>query len=146
MYKCKAYLSVKFQYGFVAKKGCQAALFMVNKIIDYFVDRGNSVYIAMSDASKAFDRINHYCLFIKLIENGLLMYLLKEMVNWYLRLNAKVRLENKLSDIIHIKSGIRQGAITSPKMFILNIRDLVYKLRNKGCYIRNQFAGYVFIC
>ena len=26
-------------------------------------------------------------------------------------------------------------------MFNLYIRDLVYKLRNKGCYIRNQFAG-----
>ena len=39
------------------------------------------------------------------------------------------------------KSGIRQGAITSPKMFNLYIRDLVYKLRDKGCYICNQFAG-----
>ena len=69
------------KYGFVAKKGCQAALLTVNKIIDYFVDRDNSVYLATLDASKAFDCINHYCLFIKLIENGLLMYLLKEMVN-----------------------------------------------------------------
>ena len=104
------------QYGFVAKKECQAALFTVNTIIDYFVQRGNSVYLATLDASKAFDRINHYCLFIKLIENGLSVYLLKVIVNWYLRLNARVRWENKLSDIIHIKSGIRQGAVTSPKI------------------------------
>ena len=79
------------QYGFVAKKGCQAALFTVNTIIDYFVDRGNSLYLATLDASKAFDRINHNCMFIKLTENGLSVNLLKVMINWYLRLNARVR-------------------------------------------------------
>ena len=109
------------QYGFVAKKRCQAALFTVNTIVDYFVDKGNSVYLTTFDASKAFDRINHYCLFIKLIENGLSVYLLKVMVNRYLRLNARVRWENKLSGIIQIKSGIRQGAVTSPKIFTLYI-------------------------
>ena len=128
------------QYGFVAKKRCQAALFTVNTIVDYFVDKGNSVYLTTFDASKAFDRINHYCLFIKLIENGLSVYLLKVMVNRYLRLNARVRWENKLSGIIQIKSGIRQGAVTSPKIFTLYIGDLVYKLRDKECYICNQFA------
>ena len=123
------------QYGFATKKGRQAALFTFNTIIDYFVDRGHSVNLATLDASKAFDRINHNCLFIKLIENGLLMYLLKMMINRYLRLNARVRWENKLSDIIHIKRGIRQGAVTSPKMFNLYFRDLVYKLRDKVCAI-----------
>ena len=67
------------------------------------------------------------------------------MVNWYLRQNARVRWENKLSDIIYIKSGIRQGAVTSPKMFNFYIRDLVYKLRDKGCYICNQFAGCFYL-
>ena len=40
---------------------------MLSTVIDYFNDRGSNVYVAGLDVAKAFDRVNHYGIFIKLM-------------------------------------------------------------------------------
>jgi len=37
----------------------------------------------MLDISKAFDKVNHYCMFIKLINRSVPVVLLKLLINWY---------------------------------------------------------------
>jgi len=45
----------------------------VRQTIDFFNERISNVYIASLDASKAFDRINHFKLFLAVIKKGLPM-------------------------------------------------------------------------
>jgi len=37
----------------------------------------------MLDISKAFDKVNHYCMFIKLTNRSVHVVLLKVLINWY---------------------------------------------------------------
>ena len=58
----------ELQFGFVPGKGCQKALFTVETVVNYYTSRGSPVFMASLNAAKAFDRVNHYALFNKLIE------------------------------------------------------------------------------
>jgi len=53
----------------------------------------------MLDISKAFDKVNHYCMFIKLINRSLPLglVLLKVLINWYGKCAVLVRWNNVLS-------------------------------------------------
>jgi len=54
------------QCGFKAKAGCSEALSLLCSTVQYFTNNGSTVSIASLDMSKAFDKVNHYALFLKL--------------------------------------------------------------------------------
>ena len=60
-------LQFSFKYGI----GCPDTMFFALKsVINHFVDRGSSIFIASLDVSKAFDRANHFKLFNYLLDAG----------------------------------------------------------------------------
>ena len=58
------------QFGYKSKVGCTSAIYTVRKVIDHFVYNGSTVNVCCLDISKAFDRINHNALFVKLMTRG----------------------------------------------------------------------------
>ncbi len=52
------------QYGFKKGLSCSQAIHVVKKTADYFNSQECTVNVATLDISKAFDKINHYKLFI----------------------------------------------------------------------------------
>jgi len=50
----------------------------------------------MLDTSKAFNKVNHYCMFIKLLNCSVPVVLLKELINWYDKCAVFVRWNNAL--------------------------------------------------
>ena len=71
----------ELQFGFSAEKGCQKALLMFSTVINYFNDRGSNVYIAGLDVAKAFDSVNYYEIFIKLMNVHVPLCVLNTLVN-----------------------------------------------------------------
>ena len=69
-------MMTELQFGFTARKGGQKALLMFSVVIDYFKDRGRKVYmyVAGLDVAKALDSVNHYGIFIKLINMHIPFY------------------------------------------------------------------------
>jgi Reverse transcriptase (RNA-dependent DNA polymerase) len=136
----------ELQYGFVNGRGCQKALFTLQNVVDYYTTRGSPIYMAALDASKAFDRVNHYGLFCKLMKLGLPLYLLNVVINWHLKLKGQVRWNGRLSGIFNIRSGIRQGGINSTWFFNVYIFELIGRLRESGfgCYIISVYIGCLF--
>ena len=55
------------QFGFTSGKGCQKASLVMSTVLYYFNEKVINVYIAGLDVSKAFDSVNHYGIFVKLI-------------------------------------------------------------------------------
>jgi len=51
----------------------------------------------MLDISKAFDKVNHYCMFIKLLNRSVPVVLLKVLINWYDECAVFVRWNDALS-------------------------------------------------
>ena len=131
------------QFGFKSNVGCADAIFTLKSTLEYFVNRGSSVYIASLDISKAFDRVNHFKLYKSLLTAGVPVIIVDVLCNWYSKLSFAVKWNNKLSVQLTVGSGVRQGSCLSPAVFnaFMNIFITKLKLQGIGCHISTMFIG-----
>ena len=85
------------QFGFKENVGCADAIFTLKSTVEYFVDRGGTVYIASLDISKAFDRVHHYKMYNSLLTAGVPVIIVDVLCNWYSKISFAVRWNSKLS-------------------------------------------------
>ena len=76
------------QFGFKKNSSCSSALFTFTEAIKYCNNLGSKVYSAFLDASKAFDKVLHNGLFLKLIKRNVPIAFVKLLKNWYSRLSC----------------------------------------------------------
>ena len=131
----KYFKTSDMQFGFKKKLSCSHAIYSVRTAVEYFVNRGSTVNLCTMDLSKAFDRINHYCLFVKLIERHIPLLYILLLENWYCKIFIFVRWCDSLSSRVCLKAGVRQGGILSPLLFIVYVDEILQKLQlsNLGC-------------
>ena len=131
-------ISDDLQFGFRKGLGCCNAIFALRQVVEYFTKRNSNIYVASLDASKAFDRVNHYKLFTTLIRAGLPRVFVDVISNWYQKLSVVVRWNGCDSSPLRVLSGVRQGGIVSPIMFNLYVNCFLTSLRKcgLGCHIQ----------
>ena len=56
------------QFGFKKGAGCRHAIYTVRNIVDRFTSGSSTVNLCAIDLSKAFDKLNHHALYIKLMK------------------------------------------------------------------------------
>ena len=95
--------------------------------------------------AKAFDKVNHYALFIKLLDRNVPLAIMNILINWYSVSAAVVRWDNMLSGTIQLMCGVRQGGVLSPVLFAVYVNDIIVALSESGagCYYDNMFVGCV---
>jgi len=71
------------QFGFKKNIGCQHAIYVLRSTVDYFVNKHSTVNICSLDVAKAFDRINHYRMYIKLMERLVPVNIVMLLFNTY---------------------------------------------------------------
>ena len=64
------------QFGFKPKSGCNHARYAVRKTIEFFIERDATVNLCALDLKRAFDKMNKYALFIKLMQKCIQLFLL----------------------------------------------------------------------
>jgi hypothetical protein len=119
--------SSDLQFGFKKALGCSNAIFAVRSVVDYFAKHGSTVNVCTLDMFKAFDKVNHFGLYIKLIKLGIPVDLLHLLINWYDKCFAFVRWNGALSRCIELICGVRQGGVLSPILFTLYVNDIIVK-------------------
>ena len=109
----------------------------------YYVNNGSSVYCSFLDASKAFDRLVHSGLYLKLMERNVPKMLLDIVVTWYNGLYCRLKWDDCLSEWFPVSAGVRQGGILSPDFYCIYVGNLIVKLKslNAGCYMLGMFAA-----
>ena len=65
------------------QSGCSHALFTFKETVRYFTMKGGKVYCAFLDASKAFDKVLHNGLFVKLLKRNASINFVRLLMNWY---------------------------------------------------------------
>ena len=131
------------QFGFKKKTSTSHALFTLKSTVDYFNSRGSDVFVAFLDCSKAFDRISHHGLFLKLMERRIPLCLLLLIVFWHLNMSCKVKWGDAFSEEFCVPLGTKQGGISSPGFFSLYINDMIDLMRKSGlgCHIIHVFLA-----
>jgi Reverse transcriptase (RNA-dependent DNA polymerase) len=117
---------------------------MLNKMFTYLLTYlGSNVLIASLDASKAFDRVNHFKLFSVLLTRGLPLGLVDLITNWYLKLSVVVRWNGFNSGALRISRGVRQGGVLLPSLFNIYVDSVNCRLckTSLGCHFRSCYIG-----
>ena len=138
------YLSTSLhQLGFKKGSTTSHALFCLKQSINYYTERGSDVFCSFLDASKAFDRLVHSGLFLKLIQRKMPLIFLDVIVYWYSDLQCHVRWGDSFSIWFVLVAGVRQGGILSPDFYCLYVNDLamILKQHGVGCFIRETFLS-----
>ena len=77
-----------YQFGFKRKSSTSLAIHALKETVNYYTDRGSNVYCSFLDASKAFDRLVHAGLFIKLLQRQVPLIFLNTIIMWYSNLEC----------------------------------------------------------
>ena len=70
------------QFCFKKATGCSHAIYIARSVIDHYTLGGITVNVAALDISKAFDRVDHFGLFLKLMNRRVPNMLLSTLQNW----------------------------------------------------------------
>ena len=95
------------------------------------------MYACFLDLSKAFDLVSYDVLWSKLRGRGIPEELLSVLQYWYRGQTNRVRWANTLSEAYGLECGVRQGGLSSPRLFNLYINDLIAELSSMrvGCRV-----------
>jgi hypothetical protein len=100
----------------------------VRTLVEHFVSGGSTVNLCAIDLSKAFDKVNHCALFIKLMQRNIPVELLCIFENWFDKCFTCVKWKSVMSSFFKIEFGVRQGAVLSPHLFAIYLNDIVSRL------------------
>ena len=118
------------QYGFRKGHSCEyAAMEITDKIFKYLDNKKLPLAIYL-DFSKAFDTINHKILLHKLKYYGVSGEPLKWFENYLTNRKQYVQYKNKTSSEQIITTGVPQGSILGPLLFIIYINDIAKITKN----------------
>ncbi len=119
------------QAGFRKGRGCIDQIFTLRNIIESCAEWNIPLHINFVDFQKAFDSIHRNTLWKILRSYGIPTKLVTIISKFYENFQACVAVDNKTTEFFKIGTGVRQGCILSPILFLLVIDWVMRQTNNR---------------
>ena len=112
------------QFGFMPQSSCTALLLEFLEDVTSFVDRGQWADAVYIDFAKAFNSVPHKSLLLKLSALGIRGDLLGWIESFLMNRSEIVYVDGQPSRPMQMVSGVPQGSVLGPILFIAYVNDL----------------------
>ena len=133
------------QHGF--RKNCSSEtqlLEFLDKLTAH-MEIGQQTDVAVMDFTKTLDKVNQSLLLHKLCQYGVRNTLNQWISRFFTNWRQAVVVDDARSDYIPVCSGMPQGSVIGPVLFLIFINDLAMKVSSRTCFFADDTILYCFI-
>ena len=133
------------QHGFREKRSCETQLIMLVDELAKNMQMGKQTDLILLDFSKAFDKVAHEKLILKLHQNGIRGDTLNWIKDFLDNRKQTVVINGINSDEVPVSSGVPQGSVLGPILFLAYINDLPEQVKSRVRLFADDTAMYLAI-
>ena len=129
-------------HGFRKHRSCESQLFTTVQDLASGIDNSQQIDAILLDFSKAFDKVPHQRILIKLEHYGVRGTTLRWIRSFLSNKTQKVVVEGKSSCSAPVTSGVSQGTVLGLLLFLAYINDLPSNVNAKACLFADDCLLY----
>ena len=131
------------QTAYQAGISCADPTEVVQEAVRSHLQHGSTAYQCFYDLEKAFDSVEYCVLLNHLYRSGINGRTWRLIKSFYNNPCGQVKIGNRLSRVVTLQRGVKQGSVLSPMLFLLVMDSLLKDLANanSGISIKGIYTG-----